>query len=189
MNNDELKSEIDYWKTFFQGNPNLDERVYEIAFFKIFVKFEIFISQLFIEYAIGGSSISGFQAERILNFRDRSHLEKVLKGRNSRFIDYTSKIEEISEYIFESDKNPFYVIESATYKELFLEMKILRNFIAHESEESKTKYVRKVLNNQVFISVGKHMQNKVSRSNTKSNYTEYIEKMLEVSELLLNPVF
>ena len=63
-------------------------------------------------------------------------------------------------------------------------MMALRNYIAHESNEAKTKYVNTCLGGRSFIEPSSFLSNKNKKS-AKSNYTIYIEKITQISDLIL----
>ena len=63
----------------------------------------------------------------------------------------------------------------------------LRNYIAHESNESKKKYMQTCLNSKDFIEPGDYLL-KVKKGSMKTFYSLYIEKIIEISDLILNPV-
>ena len=65
-------------------------------------------------------------------------------------------------------------------------MIVLRNYIAHESPESKTKYIRTCLGGGVYIEPCDYLTKK-NRRTSKSNYTIFIDKINEISDLVLDP--
>lgn len=182
LENDDL---IEYIRTCNEQLRPESKLLYEVSFFKIFVKFEKFLSEMFIRYSIGEKSSHNYLPERKLNFIDEEHLRAVLSDGNKSYIDYRSKIEKLGKHIFR--RNPFNVIfEESINSTLFYEMECMRNYIAHESEESKRKYKNACLNNNEFIDVGEYLL-KINRRKSKTNYTIYIEKIIEISNLLLDP--
>lgn len=64
------------------------------------------------------------------------------------------------------------------------QMITLRNYIAHESGEARIKYVKTCLGNGQFIEPSTYLLKKNKRT-SKSNYTIYIEKIIEISDLIL----
>ena len=132
MDNLLLQNEISYWQSILPKTNN--PKLLELAFFKIFIKFEKFASDLFIHYSIGNSSIEGYCPIRTLCFLDDTHL-------------------------FSSEFN---------------NMKILRNYIAHESQFAENKYIISLLNNRSFIEPYLFLEK--NRKNTgKSNFTTYLK--------------
>lgn len=179
MENDELKN---YINTCLQKlNANIPE-LYEIYFFKIYVKFEVFLSQLFEDYCIGVMSGKGYCPNRKLEFIDKEHLRAVLKG-DKQYMDYIKKIESLSRHIFID--NPFDLIfQVAENNNLFDQMITLRNYIAHESPESRKRYIETCLGGGQFIEPYQYLA-KINRRKSKSNYTIYMEKIVEISDMLL----
>ena len=88
MDNKDLLDEIDKWNLVFSSHSTIDPSLYELAFFKIFIKFEKFLSDCFENYAIGISSSFGYCPNRRLNFDDIEHLHKVIKKDNQSFINH-----------------------------------------------------------------------------------------------------
>lgn len=200
MDNSLVIDEINKWKqiitsyeeiavTSESDNSTTEGYIKEIiviAFFKIYVKFEVFITDLFVHYSLGGNSSIGYSPERKLQFNTREQLESILKGKSS-FIDYIEKMDNISKHIFLDNKNPFDILRDiAEYKTAMDQMKYIRNYIAHESDESKTRYMRYVLCNPQFISIQEFLLKKRGRTRY-TNYSYYTDKIKEMSELLLNP--
>lgn len=166
---------------------NYIKEIYHIAFFKIYVKFEIFITDLFIHYCLGNKSNNNYSPKRKLDFTEREQLESILKSSKSSFIDYMERIENTSKYIFEENDNPFSLLQTvADYKTNMNEMKVIRNLIAHESKESKTKYIKTVLGGNNFIPVQDFLLTK-RRGKSKTNYSVYVDTINEMSQILLSP--
>ena len=181
-----LNSEIDYWIEKL-ANQNKDDELYlrmvEMAFFKIFVKFEDLLTFKFKKYCIGTGN-GEYIPERKLNFTDISHLEGVLKSGRTSYVDL-SKIQEVSKHIFEKD--PFGLIFNTFHEELS-KMKYIRNYIAHESEESKNKYCRYVLevDESRFISPGNFLI-KIPRGRETSNFDFFINEIRKQREIIMDP--
>lgn len=179
MENDELKNYIQSCKEKLDVSiPEL----YEIFFFKIYVKFEVYLSQVFENYCIGLESGKGYCPERKLQFSDKEHLRAILRG-DKQYMDYIKKIESLSRHIFED--NPFDLIfQVEDNVNVFNQMIALRNYIAHESPESKKRYVEKCLGNGEFIEPYEYLI-KINRKKSKSNYTIFMEKIESISEMIL----
>lgn len=187
MNNSIVINEIEYWNNEISALKGKESVIYEIALFKIFVKLEVFLSELFVYYSTGNEGNNGYVPMRKLNFEDESHLRGVLKSGNSPYIDYLDKIINISKHIFQNKKDPFELIFSdASYFVYYNQMKTLRNYIAHESEESKRKYIKEVLGNKDFTEPYKYLS-KINKKYSKTHYTIYTEKIKEITEILLEP--
>ena len=179
--NDNLKLYIDECNA--KLSPSLPI-LYEVSFFKIYVKFEVYLSSVFKNYCIGEENSKGYCPDRKLAFTDEEHLNAVLKG-DKQYIDYLKKIESLSKHIFVD--NPFNVIfDVAENSDIMNKMIVLRNYIAHESPESKTKYIRTCLGGGVYIEPCDYLTKK-NRRTSKSNYTIFIDKINEISDLVLDP--
>lgn len=179
MENDALKEYINICNA--QLNPS-SPLLYEAGFFKIFVKFEVYLSNVFEEYCVGNESSKGYCPVRKLAFEDREHLRAILRG-DKQYVDYIKKIESLSKYIFVD--NPFDIIfDVADNVTVLNQMTALRNYIAHESGESRLKYIKTCLGNGQFIEPA-HFLSKRNRRTSKSNYTMYIEKIILISDLIL----
>lgn len=179
MENDELKNYINMCLQKLDSNiPEL----YEIYFFKVYVKFEVFLAQLFENYCIGVCSGKGYCPNRKLEFIDKEHLRAVLKG-DKQYLDYIKKIESLSKHIFVD--NPFDLIfQVADNNNIFDQMISLRNYIAHESAESRKRYIETCLGGGQFIEPYEYLA-KINRRKSKSNYTIYMEKIAHISDMLL----
>ena len=179
MENDELKNYINLCKQ--KLNPNVPE-LYEIFFFKVYVKFEVYLSHIFENYCIGVSSGKGYSPNRKLEFNDKEHLRAVLKG-DKQYMDYIKKIESLSKHIFVD--NPFDLIfQVADNNTIFNQMIALRNYIAHESLESRKRYIENCLGGGQFIEPYKYLA-KINRRKSKSNYTVFMDKIEEISDMIL----
>lgn len=184
MNNSFLIAEINKWNLIFQSTSNIDKSIYELAFFKIFIKFEKFLSDTFENYAIGNSSIHGYCPNRILNFKDFEHLNKVIKKENRSFVNHYEVIKNISDCFFLD--NPFEIIKTdPTYTTSINQMKNIRDYIAHESESARNKYVTNVLNNRPFIEPYEHLMT-IKKKYNKSYYSYYIKSIIEISSYIIN---
>jgi len=179
MENDELKRYI------AECNQNLSPSLpilYEVSFFKIYVKFEVYLSNIFEEYCIGNKSSKGYCPQRKLSFTDKEHLRAVLKG-DKQYVDYIKKIESLSKHIFID--NPFNLIfDVAENSTMMTQMMRIRNYIAHESGESKKKYVESCLGSGQFVEPAVYLCKK-NKKTSKSNYTMFVEKIIDLSELIL----
>lgn len=179
MENDELKNYIS------KCNQNLKPSIpilYEACFFKIYVKFEVYLSDVFENYCIGKESGKGYCPQRKLEFTDKEHLRAILKG-DKQYVEYIKKIESLSKHIFVD--NPFNIIfDVADNLTIMNQMMILRNYIAHESGEARTRYVKTCLGNGMFIEPCQYLIKK-NRRNSKSNYSIFIEKIVSLSDMIL----
>lgn len=180
MENDELKKYIN------DCNRNLSPSLpalYEASFFKIFVKFEVYLAYIFEEYSVGNSSSLGYCPHRKLAFVDKEHLRAVLRG-DKQYVEYIKKIQTLSKHIFID--NPFNIIfDVADNLTIMNQMIALRNYIAHESGEARLKYINMCLGGGAFVEPSVFLCKK-NRRNSKTNYAIYIEKIIELSDLILD---
>lgn len=184
MNNRDLIDEIEKWNAIFSVTTNIDNSLYELAFFKIYIKFEKFLSDTFENYAIGNTSIHGYCPIRRLTFDDINHLNKLIKKENRSFVNHFEVIKNISDCFFTD--NPFNIIKTdSTYTTIISHMKFIRDYIAHESTAAKSKYIQNVLNNRPFIEPFQHLLS-IKRSTSKSYYTYYIESLRDISNFIIN---
>jgi hypothetical protein len=181
MENDELRNEINNWKQLLQNNGN--NQLIELAFFKIFIKFEKFISQIFVDYSVGKQSSSGYIPERKLLFSDETHLNYFLKKENKAFINHYQIALELSAHIF--IVNPFEILTTdANFSSEVLRMKFLRDYIAHESQHSEQNYKAKVLSNHHDMKPYEFLH-KVRNNTNMTNYSFFIKLMIDSSEYLI----
>ncbi|QZK89815.1 hypothetical protein K5V07_04665 [Flavobacterium sp. CHNK8] len=184
MDNQDLIDEINKWNVIFSSSSTIDQSLYELAFFKIFIKFEKFLSDCFENYAIGINSNSGYCPTRRLNFDDLEHLNKVIKKENRSFVNHFDVIKNISDCFFID--NPFEIIKTdPTYTTIISHMKIIRDYIAHESTSAKNKYVVTILNNRPFIEPHQHLLLR-KRGSTNSFYSYYINSIQNISNFIIN---
>jgi len=95
-----------------------------------------------------------------------------VKPVNRSFINHIDTIK-ISDCIFDDEDNPFDIITiDPTYTGIFDQMKKIRNFIAHESDEAKSKYSG-IMNNN-FKPVCEFLLTR-KKGESISNYTYYTE--------------
>lgn len=181
MDNSLVIDEIEYWNEILAISDN--PKLLEMAFFKIYIKFEKFTSDLFIYYCTGQNSSFDFCPVRKLLFIDDNHLNGVIGTKNKSYINYYENIIALSEHIFV--ENPFEIISrDVNYFTEFNNMKILRNYIAHESLSSRKKYVQSLLGNRDFIEPFEFLR-KIRRTTGKSNLTTYNEIILNSTNYLI----
>ncbi|HHE9009906.1 TPA: hypothetical protein ACPGLQ_000001, partial [Haemophilus influenzae] len=98
----------------------------------------------------------------------------------------------LSKHIFQDNKNPFDIlISDQNYASVFKKLKVIRNHIAHESEESLRKYTNEIFssNQENVISPNDHLKSWTNRNKTESNYSFYIRNLKNISRLIESPVF
>lgn len=181
MDNSFVLDEINYWNEILAENEN--PKLLELAFFKIYIKFEKFTSDLFIYYSIGQNSLFDFCPERKLPFIDENHFNSFIRTKNKAYINYFENISDLSEHIFV--ENPFEIITTdVNYCNEFNNMKKLRNYIAHESLSSRKAYVLGLLGNRDFIEPYEFLS-KIRRGTDKSNLTTYNEIIINSTNYLI----
>lgn len=170
----ELINEIEKWRVKVSADPTF----LEIAFFKIFVKFENFITDTIFVYATE-SAVDVSKVKLRVKFDDREHFKSIT---GIQYLDTSPKTKKLVEQIFTSE-NKFSFFFNSSDSNFFEEMKLLRNYIAHESEESKNKYINKTLS-QVkggFMEPNDFLKFKKNK-HTDSIYTKFINMVLTYSE-------
>jgi hypothetical protein len=190
MDNSEILSEINLWRVELQNRNNFDNLI-ELAFFKIFIKFEKYLSQIFIHYATGKKSKLQYKTKRKLGFTTPDQLYNIIKGGGERnHVDIPKLISNgISPHIFRDGYDPFALIfNDVEFTSNYRKMILIRNYIAHESDESRSKYVDSVLrsfNIQSFIPVNEFLMK--NKRNGVTYYTYFINILIDYSNILLNP--
>lgn len=184
---DAFTSEINYWKSTLNGNDSNNIKLFELSFFKVFIKFELFLVDAFISYSIGDTNFKGYISERKLDFEDVRHLDGILRNNRNSFIDYFDKIQNHSKFIF--NKDPFQLIFSdSDYSSKIRSMRCIRNYIAHESSEAKRKYHDSVLGAHKTFEEPASYLSKTNRRVSKTNYSIQIDTMKKITDILLEPV-
>ena len=180
MDNSILIEEIEFWKTKISpSNPE----ILELAFFKVFIKFEKFISDIFILYSTGKKSCESYCPKRKLNFLDEEHLNAIIKKENKSFINHFEAVLKLSEHIFED--NPFEIISTdMNFCSDILNMKTIRDYIAHESNHSRKLYCDRLLNGKKFIKPSDFLNSK-KKSKSISYYSYYIDLMKKSTDYIL----
>jgi len=185
IENNDLLKKIEEWKDEITDN---DKHIH-FAFLEIFIEFESFLANSFLEYALGEEGKENYKPTRRVEFHDKEHFEGLLKC-DKQYIDYIKKIQEVKKFIFIETNCPFNkVFSSSEFISTFKRMQVIRNFIAHQSEESKNKYIKKVLEPSgisTFIKVDTFLK-KINRQRSISNYSIYIEVLRFHSEIICNP--
>ncbi|WP_032093767.1 MULTISPECIES: hypothetical protein [Pasteurellaceae] len=163
---------------------------FDIAIFRCWIKFEKFLIEKFIEFSTTPSS-SEDKDIRKLKFDNAEHFKAFLKG-DRTYIEYISKIELLSKHIFKDNQNPFDIlISDQNYAPAFEKLRVIRNHIAHESEESLRKYTNKMFSSDKskVISPNDYLKSWVNNEKRESNYSFYIRTLREISRLIESPIF
>lgn len=174
----ELLAEIEYWN----GQIAINSNVIELAFFKVFVKFEKFIIDSITRYSIGLKSSYDYAPKRRLEFESTDHFMDTVNNRD--FFEINERLEKIVKQVFEDD-NPISFFFSSADRQFYDKLKCLRNYIAHESDFSRMKYIRQTLNNGDFITPIDYLLKPYSKKNSNSNYTMFIKMVEKYSESIL----
>lgn len=183
ITNDILNS-IEFWTSWASKTDN---KRYDIALLKIWIQFEKFMSELFVMYSTGQQSETGFMPKLKLRFIDETQLNAFLREGNRTYIDYPTQIMKLSKHIFVND--PFDVIFSdATIKNAYNQIVSIRNYIAHESGESKIKMIKTCFsgNDKNFKEPNDYLLS-IERSTHKTFYTYYTDIIRDTSLLLVDP--
>lgn len=183
----DFENDVDKWVAWVNNNEEPD-RCYDLALFKIWITFEKFLSDMIISYSCGNPSELSYIPKLKLTFGDESHFN-VFFNRNKRYVDYISVIEEYSNHIF--IENPFQILISSTqYSQCYEDIKIIRNYVAHESSEARSKYIKRFCNNDpsafvepniFLITFNKH--------HSCTNFSFYIIKVKEIARYICSPYF
>lgn len=180
----EIITSITDWTAWASDSNN---NGYDLALLKIWIQFEKFISELFVVYATGSSSEEGFAPRLKIRFADEEQLNVFLREGNRTYIDYPAQIKRLSKYIFEND--PFDILFlDAAISNAYNQIVAIRNYIAHESGEAKSKMIKQCFGGREdkFKLPNEFLLSKVKGSN-KTYYTYYIETISNAAKLLVNP--
>lgn len=179
MHSKEVKDTIDYWTTWAKENGSKN---YDIAILKIWIKFERYLGDVFLNYSIGNKSETGYSPRLKLCFKDESQFNAFMLDGNKKYVEYINKIEKLSAFIFEN--NPFDIIlEDFERKASFNQLKCIRNYIAHESEESRRKVITCCFGGKEdkFIEPNEFLKSKPKKG-ADTYYSIYINLILDVIE-------
>ena len=180
VSNDVLKA-ITEW-TSWATKP--DVQMYDIALLKIWIKFERFIGELFVSYAVGIPSETGYSPKLKIQFKDEAQFNVFMRDGNKKYVEYIDKIEKLSSHIFQD--NPFDVILlNGNIKTAFYQMRAIRNYVAHESVESKHKMITQLgVNENNFRELNDYLKS-IDKTTGNSNYTCYVRVIKAIVELLI----
>lgn len=182
----DILNAIELW-TNWANKP--ENNRYDIALLKIWIQFEKFMANLFIDYATGNASETGYIPPLKLRFTDESHLNIFLREGNRTYVEYPTQIKKLSKHIFSED--PFDVIFSdSNMYNAYNQIIALRNYIAHESGEARTKLLKTCFGNRAehFKEPNEYLLTK-ERSTNKTYYSYYVDMIANASKLLISPPF
>lgn len=174
---------VNFWNLEISrsGSPE----IVESAFLRLYIEHEDFLRKTFIRFSLG-SSYTTYIPQRKLFFSDESQLTDVIRG-ESPFVDYQKAIPRCSKHIFLKD--PFDLIfSSQNFSDDLKKMKLIRNYLAHKSNEARGKYEDNVLRTyqiDTFIEPGVFL---LRRANQKpyTYYTHYCNIFLQTFDALRN---
>lgn len=183
LTNDIINS-IEAW-TEWASKPGNNR--YDIALLKIWIKFEKFVAELFIQYSTGQSSESGFTPRLKLQFTDEEQFNAFLREGNRKYVDYPTQIEKLSKHIFVNDPFDVIFLDSNT-KNAYNQIVSIRNYIAHESGESKTRMIKTCFggNSNNFKEPNEFLLMTEQRTR-KTFYTYYTDIIKNTALLLIDP--
>lgn len=184
MTTNEIKNVIMLWSNW-ASNSHVQR--YDIALLKIWIQFERFMSDLIIAYSTGKPSEKGYLPTLKIKFQDEEQFNAFMREGNKKYIEYLSKIEKLSKHIFVND--PFDIIFlDAANKTAYEQIKALRNYIAHESGEAKSKLINLCFsgNPNNFLEPNDFLLTR-ERSTKNTYYTYYTTIIQNIVDLLVNP--
>lgn len=172
-----------------QSNTGLSRSQLELltegVFLSAFRAYENYIEEAFLLYTLEKQTLSGFKPKSYLKPRSYNHSRELIRS-SMPFLDWSnpeSVMERASIYLESGE--PLRSALGGAVRDL-LDMKILRNQIAHNSEESKRTYA-KLLRREYGTAPltipppGRHLLRTVPRVNPSEHYLiNYINKLLEV---------
>ncbi|MDY0139268.1 MAG: hypothetical protein RBR50_06190 [Candidatus Izemoplasmatales bacterium] len=176
----EINNEIHLWNEYLKERDD----VIELAFFKIFVKFEKFLVDIFVKYSTGVTSSQGYIPIRKLEFVDEKHLIEVTMPSNKDYLELNDRFISLVENVLDTS-NPISLFFSSADRYFYDKLRYMRNYIAHESSSSYNKYIKHTLNNGEYISPKEFLLKKKSKTNPKTNYSAFIEMVQLYSKKIL----
>lgn len=184
MTTNDIQNSISTWTAW--ANTHTDSR-FDIALLKIWIQFEKFIAELFVNYATGISSEEGFLPTLNLQFSSAEQLNVFLREGTKKYVDYPKQIEKLSKHIFLND--PFGVIfQDTNNKNAYDQIVAIRNYIAHESAEAKTKMIKLCFGGvESRFKEPNEFLKSIPRNQSQSYYGYYTQKIHDIAMLLVNP--
>lgn len=171
-----------YWERKVSESP--DPPIVEAGFLRSYISFEEFIAKSFISFSLGESH-GEYTPDRFLQFSSTDQLFETIRG-ESQYVDVFKAIPRCAKHIF--IKNPFEIVFSdANFSDPLTKMRVIRNYLAHRSAESKEKFKSKVLgayNLPETLDPGDFLLMK-RKGNQETYYSHYIE-ILKKAHAALN---
>ena len=175
---------FEFWNLQIKENSH-NACIYESAFLRLYIEFEVFLRNTFVLFSLG-RSYSSYIPKRKINFQDETQLTEIIRGESS-FVDYIRAIKRCSKYIFEKDPFETFLL-SANFHDDLSKMKHIRDYLAHRSNEAKGHYVKQVLNSygiEVFIEPGDFLKRKM-KNRQETFYSFYCGIFHDVIDLFHN---
>lgn len=197
IDNSDLKRYIDGNVKFIQRcmadkaiSDDVKKELLEYSFFKIFTKVDLLISQAFFDYACGSSSSAGYVPQRRLTFQDEEHIRNFFISVRKGYVEsFSAGIKDISKHIFAINDDPFQlIIATSNLWQAYLQSKIIRDFIAHESAGAKKKYYNEFGITDGSIDAVSHILLEKVRGG-KTRYTYLIENLIFITDVIVDPRF
>lgn len=182
MQSKDVKDTVSFW-TEWASKPEVKR--YDIALFKVWIKFERFAGSMFLDYSLGKCSETGYAPNLKIKFQDEEQFNAFMREKGKKYIDYFDRIENLSKHIFAD--NPFdALLYDANIQSALGQITALRNYTAHESEEAKSKVIKTCFGNNEkrFIEPNAYLQKK-EKTTQKSYYTYYTEIILAIVEKII----
>ena len=182
MTSRDVKNTINIWSTWAQKK---DVQRFDIALLKIWIQFERFLGDLFLSYALGHPSETGFTPKLKIQFQDEEQFNAFMREGTKQYIEYMDKIEKLSVHMFE--QNPFEVLLiDASISPSFHQMKAIRNYIAHESGTAKRQYINTCFSGdeKKFMEPNEYLKSR-EKTTKDSYYTYYINTIDTILIMLI----
>lgn len=172
---EEFDASITEWTNWAQTNGQ-----YDIALFKIWIKFENIVTYVFKTYCTGQFVEEKSRTYNKLIFADETQLNAFLSFNGKKHIDYYDCVNKLSKYIFDPD--PFIIITSdKVYTKICSDVFAIRNCVAHESGSAKDKYIMSCLGNHKdkYVEPNEYLKQKDKNTN-KSKYLLYTDGLRQI---------
>lgn len=150
-------------------------------FFSTFIKFQKLVYNMFESYALGNVSSQGRTPILKHTFAEEKELRAFLGGKKD-YIEYDTKIKELSEYIFANDVfDKLSMLQPIPYNQLV----DIRNHIAHESNHSRNKIIQQHIINETEEISDFFVKRK--KGGGEIYIVAIIKSMKEYSDYLIDP--
>lgn len=118
---------------------NQREFITDSAFLKIFIAWETFLEDCFIQYMLGEPSILGNTITRYIQPKNKDHANRLLIG-TQKYVDWSNPdiVRTLCNLYFENRNNPFDRFISSMLSDLW-DLKTIRNAAAHLSSTTQPK--------------------------------------------------